>query len=153
MCVCTTLNRTEILKPMLYTWHYMLKHHPDMHIKYWVYMVYMSNVMGMLFSGTCIAITCEVKVAVSCFWHIYEDMLCIYAHIACLWHELYLEYSSHISSVIYVKYMHSVPCWMIDVSDFKWGIYMCIHPPYIHVKYLAYIWYIPCNYVTGILVQ
>ena len=64
-----------------------------------------------------------------------------------------MKCGSHICSVIYIKYVFSAPCLMADVSDFICGIYMCIHLPYMHVKYLAYMSsnYMnvkQCNYVS-----
>ena len=35
----------------------------------------------------------------------------------------------HICSVIYVKYVYSVHCYMVDCNDFIFGICMCIHLP------------------------
>ena len=49
----------------------------------------------------------------------------------------------NICSVIFVKDVYITP-WHIGVaSDFICGIYMCANPPYISIKYLAYMTYIP----------
>ena len=45
-------------------------------------------------------------------------MLGTHAHEGWWLCELYLECSSHICSVIYVKYVYSSPCYVIDASSF-----------------------------------
>ena len=53
----------------------------------------------------------EVKPAVGCVLVIYKkEMLGLYTYVACWPCELQLECSSHICSVIYVKYVYSAPC-------------------------------------------
>ena len=76
-------------------------------------------------------------------------MLDLYGHIACCPCELYIC-GSHICSLIYV---YSAPCLMVEVSDFIFGIYMCVYPPYMHVRYLAhmhsnYINIMQCNHFS-----
>ena len=77
------------------------------------------------------------------FWYIYTKFLGIYVHAAHSLCKLYLECSSDICSVMSVKYVYSAPCSFIDTSDFIYGIFMCIHPPYMHVKYLTHMSYMP----------
>ena len=48
--------------------------------------------------------------------------------------------------MIYVKYVYSDPCCMVDVCDVICGLEMCIHSSYIHVKYLTCMVY-RCNLV------
>ena len=40
---------------------------------------------------------------------------------------------------------------MVDVSDFLCGIYICIYPLFMYVKYLAYVAYMPS--LVGIFVS
>ena len=47
-------------------------------------------------------------------------------HICAMWQLICLE--------IYVKYMYSVHCHMVDCSDFVCGTYMCIQFPYKCIK-------------------
>ena len=49
----------------------------------------MSNLMGILVSGTHLAITCVVELADGCVFGIYAKMWGLYAHVACCPCELY----------------------------------------------------------------
>ena len=40
--------------------------------------------------------------------------------------------------MIYVKYVYSAPCYLVDARDLKCGKYMYIHPLYMHIRYLAH---------------
>ena len=44
---------------------------------------------------------------------------------------------------IYIKYVYSAHCHMVDYSDFICATYMCIHFPYMSIKYLEYMAYMP----------
>ena len=66
-------------------------------------------------------------------------MLGLYAHFACWPCEIHLQSGNQNVLVIYVKYVYSALCSMVDSSDFICVMYTCIHPPYMHVKYW-YIW-------------
>ena len=79
-----------------------------------------------------------------CFWHIfgkeirsrccvYAHMLGLFAHIACWLCDVYLQRGSHITLVIYFKYVCSGPCHIIDAIELIYSIYMYIHPLYIFV--------------------
>ena len=74
-------------------------------------------------------------------------MLGLYAHIAFLPYDLYLEYGSHICSVVYDKYVCPAPWWMIGASHLISGICMCTHPLYMYLKYLWYKAYMPKNFI------
>ena len=50
---------------------------------------------------------------------------------------MHAQCSNHICSVIYVKYVFSVHCHMVNCSDFICGTYIGIHFPYKSIKYLA----------------
>ena len=65
-------------------------------------------------------------------------MLGLYDHVACWPCELYLECGEHICSVIFVKYVYSAPCCMVDVNDFMCGFLFVHTSPYVDVKYFAY---------------
>ena len=67
-------------------------------------------------------------------------MLGLEAHVAFWLWKLYLEFGSHICSVIYVKYMYSASCHMVN-ADFIFGIYMCICS-HICMSNMWHIWYI-----------
>ena len=72
-------------------------HPAHMHVKYLVYMAYMPYFMGIFISGTYLATTGELEVAVGCWLYMHKFWLC----------KLYLERDSHMCSAIYVKYVHS----------------------------------------------
>ena len=100
-------------------------------------MSYVPNLVSIFVSSMYFTITHEVEDAVCCVLHMYTKMLGLYAHIAYLSCELYLEYGSRICSVIYIKYVYSDPFGMVDVSGFICGIGMYMHYICIHVQYLA----------------
>ena len=60
----------------------------------------------------------------------------LYGHIVCWLCEI-LKCGSHIYLVIYVKYVYNAPCCIVDGSNFINSIYICIHIPYVHVRYLV----------------
>ena len=67
--VCVPVCLYHILKDRVFSTSYVAAmhiHYPDMHIKYWVYVRYMLNLVGIFVSGTYSIITCEVEVAVGC---------------------------------------------------------------------------------------
>ena len=55
-------------------------------------------------------------------------MFSLYAHVACLSHELCFQCGSHICPVIYVKYVHNVAYSMIDACDFICDTYVYTFP-------------------------
>ena len=63
-----------------------------------------------------------------------------YTTVAVQWN-IYVQCGNHICSVIYVKYVYSAHCHMVDCIDFICGIYMCIHLPYKYKK-ICHLWYI-----------
>ena len=50
-----------------------------------------------------------------------------------------LNLMGHSGSTIYVKYVYSALCCMVDGIDFICCISICINPPYMHMKYLAHV--------------
>ena len=100
------------------------------HISHQIFGIYgiFSTFRGIFFPGT-------LQLVV--FWHIYTKMMGLYAHEVCWLFELYLECGSLFFWLMYVKYACSGPCYIVDASGFICGICMCIHPPYMHVKYLS----------------
>ena len=86
-----------------------------------------------------VAITCGVVVKVGCILVDMCKTLALHTPIPCWQYKLHLKYGSHICSVISVKHVYSVPCYMVDGGDFLCGKFMCIHPPYRPIKYFAYI--------------
>ena len=75
-------------------------------------------------------------------------MLVLYIHVTCWPCELYLAHVSHICSVIYVKHVTVLLVEWFGASHFIYGLYMCIHLLYMHVKFLALmsqcpVWWIP----------
>ena len=46
-----------------------------------------------------------------------------------------------------IKYVYSAPCHMVDCSDIKFSIYMCIHFPYKPMTCLVSVAYMP-NFVV-----
>ena len=103
---------------------------PYMHVKF----------CGLFASGKYLTITCKVKVAVGCVWHIYAKNFDTCVHIACSLWEPYLEISSHISSLTYVKYVYSAPCcWLMPVILYV--AYLCGYIPYISMVNTWHIWH------------
>ena len=78
----------------------------------------------------------KYKVQFVVFWHGHVLYVVLYAHVECC---LFLLYSNEatIFSVIYIKYVYNAFHHMVNASDFICAIPMCIHLPYMHVKYLA----------------
>ena len=79
---------------------------PYLSIRHFLYVAWMPNFLGIFASGTYLAVTCEVDGAfgyvlvyicriVGSVFHFSMFFLC----------ELYIQCGSHISSVIYVKYV------------------------------------------------
>ena len=109
---------------MLHMWHIYAHKSPYTDIKYLAYVAYMPNLVGIFGSGTYLAITCRVKVAVACVLE-YTKFLGPHAHVTFWLRDVDLECCIHICSVMYVKYVYSAPGCLIDASDFICGIYMC----------------------------
>ena len=63
---------------------------------------------------------------------------------------MYVQFGSHIDSMIYVKYVLSAHCYMVDCSDFICGTNMCIHYPCKSIKYLSYM---ACAQFGGIFIS
>ena len=85
---------------------------------YFVYMAYVTNVVDIYVSGTCLAVTCEVDVAVACISVYFcknVNFMCPFNMLA-VWAVFVMW--QHICSVIYVKHVYSCPCHMVDSSDF-----------------------------------
>ena len=78
----------------------------------------------------------------------YANMLSPHAHLTCWLCELYFECGSNISKVIYVKYV----AWMMPVTLYEAFIFAYISP-YIHAEYLAYVPYMPNDYISIIAVM
>ena len=85
--------------------------------------------LAYLFHGTNMAVTCE------------GDMSKTLQYIGpfSMFSEIYLLPGNNICSVIYVKHMYCARYWMVNASDLKYGIYvcMCIHLSYKAIKYLT----------------
>ena len=123
----------------------MHRHLLYIHAIYLAFDAYVPNLVDISVCGTYLAVTGETEVAVGCVLvYICKKKLGPHVHIVCILSGLYLECGSHIYSVIYVEYVHISPCCLLDAC----GIYMCIHYPYIDVEYLAYIAYMPSNYIN-----
>ena len=92
------------------------------------------SLAGVFVPGTYLTIECEITVAVDCNLVYKCKMVGLYAHLVYWMCELFLECDSNICSVMYVKYVYSTPCHMVDGSDFICSTYV-----YKPLKYLPYI--------------
>ena len=104
----------------------MCIHPPYGLVKYWTYVAYEPSLGGIFISGIYLAIICEIKVAVGCVLAHVSKNVGSHTYKRCLLYDLYLECVNHICSAIYVKYVNSAPCWMVDARDFI-CVYICIH--------------------------
>ena len=92
-------------------------------------LISMHNLVGICICGIYLAAIGEVEVDVSVLAYMYAKALDLHAHVACWPCELYLECGSHICSVVYVKYMYSFPCHLVDASHFIYMPYICAYVP------------------------
>ena len=72
--------------------------------------------------NTDLAVTCEV--VVGCVLAYMHKMGGLLAHLVCWLYELYLQSCSHISSVMFIKYVYSAPLLKTMTS---YVAHICIH--------------------------
>ena len=72
----------------------------------------------------------------------------MYTTVAVQW-KIYVQCGGHICSVIYVKYVFTIPCCIVDYNDFIYGTYVCTLWILKPKKYLAYFSNLVCTFISG----